>query len=427
MKRRFTIAIFALVLLSSFFIPFSVSAATIPSPDTGPFITSWNVYENVNVLGDVLVLVEYNIPYGTLPNDTAAVNFLVRLLDSSGAVLGTTTPFSYQDLGYGYGAVAIYFAPGAITWGAADTVQLTGNPGVSWTTGVPSVTQPMMATNWNASTTVIVGRVQICQQVIAIAIDLENRWNVSLTSSSVNGSVLNSYGQQYFGNVIPYFSTVCSNILTYTASQAAQPPPIAGIAASGTVGVVTGSPVTLHPGTNTVAISTLGDFTITLPTEYSGTATSGTATLVGGSATLGAATTTLATSSVGTIIIDYSAFSLTYQQQLQAIWPNATTTIVGGDGVVTTVGPGVSIKQAASSMGMTNDQYLFMTFLIVITIVMMVAAAAMGGPQFIPLLLIPLVDGCTKIGVIPMSLTIGATAVLFIISMFFLIHRRAAV
>lgn len=47
----------------SIFIPFSVSADTVASPDTGPYIIQCNAYENTYEANDILILVEYDIPY----------------------------------------------------------------------------------------------------------------------------------------------------------------------------------------------------------------------------------------------------------------------------------------------------------------------------------------------------------------------------
>ena len=408
----------------SLFAPFSVYATTVPVPDTGPFIVNYEAYENTYTLNDVLLLVEYNIPYASLPSNSATVNFLVRLLDPNGNVLGTVTPFAYENLGYGYGCAAIYFAPSTIAWGATDSVQIIGNPGVSWVGAtVPNVTAPMMPSNWSASSTVAVGQTQACQQVISIAVDLENRWNVALTSSAVAGTVMNSYGQQYFGSVIPYFSTICGTILTYTAPQPVNASPINGSAASGVTGVLTVSPAELSPGTSTVLISVAGDFTITLPADHSGSALSGTAAINNSPVTLGAGINNLIAQSPGTVTIIQNAFNQSYAQSLANIWPSAVTTLPDG----TVVGVGVSIQNAATSMGTTPDALIFGYFLIIIGFVMAIAASAMGGAQYIPLLFTPTFVGCIKIGVIPMALGVGLIAVLFIVSMFFLIHRRAPV
>lgn len=397
-------------------------SASVANPDSGPFIVAYAAYENLYVTDDIAVIVEYNVPYASLPDDTATINFLVRLLDSGGTVLDTVRPFSYQDLGYNYGAAVMYFSPSEITWGSSYTIQLIGNPTVDWASGVPEDTTAMSSADWSASTTIVEGREQFCQKIVDIAVDLENRWNVALTSQAVDGTVLSSYGQQYFGSIVPYFASVCGNILIITGAQAVLPSPSSGILTNVT-GVAVGSPVTLIEGSTTIVVTSAGTFTVLLPGGHTGTCTSGTATITSSPISLGSAITTVTAEGTGTFTVQQQEYSETYAESLANTIPSATTTLADG----TQVGIGVDISRAASSMGMSVDQYMFLAFMVVMVIVMSMTAAAFGGAQFIPLLFIPIFVGCTKIGVIPMQVTVGVCAGLFIITMFLLIHRRATV
>ena len=405
----------------------SVAASTlVPNPDNpGPAIVLWNAYENTYVSGDILILVEYNIPYAIAPANSASVNFAIRYANAAGTVLQNVVPFAYNDLGYGYGAAAFYWSPtgSGPAWGDLGTIQLIGNPTISWSSGIPSTTVSMTSANWNVSTSTVVGRTQVCQEVIIVANSLKNRWGTDLTSLSSNGTVLNSYGQQYFSGIVPYFSTICGTIMVVSGAQPVQPMPTNGSAANGSTGVITGSPVVLLLGTNTIVITHTGDFTVTLPSDYTGSALSGSAALTVSPATLGAGINTLTATNIGTVTIIQNAYNPTYAQSLADTWPNATTTLPDG----TVGGVGVSIKNAASSMGMTPDQLIFMYFLSIMAVVMSITAAVLGGAQFIPLLFIPIFVGGMRIGVVPMALGVGLTAILFIISMFLLIHRRASV
>ena len=65
-----------------------------------------------------------------------------------------------------------------------------------------------------------------------------------------------------------------------------------GTCANGTLGRCTGSPVRLVPGSNTVTITTLGDFTVTMPVGTSASAANGSATLVSNPTTCAAAAAT---------------------------------------------------------------------------------------------------------------------------------------
>jgi hypothetical protein len=328
---------FALPLILGFlFLLFSTPVfASTPNPDSGPFITSYFAYENTQQVGDILVLVEYDIPYASLPSTTATQNFMLRYLSPTSSVLQTISPFSYNQLGYNYGVAAFYFAPGVLTFGESDSIQLVGNPTISWASGVPSVTVPMMVNNWVASSSTFVGREQVCAQVISLATDLQARWSLSLLATSSTGTVLNTTnGQLYFSNVIPYFNTICGAILSTTGAQPVNPPP---------------------------------------PTPY----------------------------------------ATTYQASLQGVW---TSSIIGPD-----------IAQTAAAEGINSQEYLFGIFLIISICFLAFVAIKIETPGAVPLLFIPVFVGGIKIGVVPMDLGVGACAILFIISMYFLVYRRAAV
>lgn len=75
-----------------------------------------------------------------------------------------------------------------------------------------------------------------------------------------------------------------------------------GTIADGT-GACTGSPVTLVEGVNTITVTTLGNFTVTLPAGMTGIAAGGTAVLTSSPVSLVAGAQTIATSSIGTITL----------------------------------------------------------------------------------------------------------------------------
>ena len=101
-----------------------------------------------------------------------------------------------------------------------------------------------------------------------------------------------------------------------------------GICANGTLGRCTGSPVRLVPGSNTVTITTLGDFTVTMPVGTSASAANGSATLVSNPTTCAAAAATTVTStSTGTMII-----TVTYAST--GLWNNTYSWSASSGGVV---------------------------------------------------------------------------------------------
>ncbi len=77
-----------------------------------------------------------------------------------------------------------------------------------------------------------------------------------------------------------------------------------GTLANGT-GVATSAPITFIPNRNTITVTTLGTFTVTLPTGGTGTATTGTATVTGSpQALVAGANTVTTTTATGTFTID---------------------------------------------------------------------------------------------------------------------------
>ena len=96
--------------------------------------------------------------------------------------------------------------------------------------------------------------------------------------------------------------------------------------------MATGSPITLIGGLNTITVSTLGTFTVTLRTGLSGYATSGASCLVTGSPlTLSAGSNTITTTgSTGTFTINiYGTFILTLQSGISGTATSSAATVVG--------------------------------------------------------------------------------------------------
>ena len=84
----------------------------------------------------------------------------------------------------------------------------------SWT----NVTDPPCTTtstlNWHATSTSQATRLLLGSNIIQIANSLSDYWNVALTTETAVGTLLSSYGEQYFTNAIPNLRTMCPNIFS---------------------------------------------------------------------------------------------------------------------------------------------------------------------------------------------------------------------
>lgn len=108
-----------------------------------------------------------------------------------------------------------------------------------------------------------------------------------------------------------------------------------------------------------------------------------------------------------------ATYAPSYQEGLMQVWLNS---ILGPD-----------IQASANSVGINTDLWLFGTFAIISMFALGFITVKLENPGFAPLIFIPIFVGGIKIGVVPMDLGVGVCAILFILSMYLLIHRRAAV
>lgn len=196
------------------------AALTFPDPDVHyPSISSVDVYNNYLELNDQLYVVNYWMQYSsanlTLMTESIDQTFTGRVLES-GAEQGNVAPYPYYASGYHKGVFAIYF-PAAIapTWGSANiSVQLNGNPIITWTGGPNPPTVSTASLSWHSTATVAATSLLLGAGVIQWATNLSNAWAVALTTQTAGGVKLSSYGDQYFSNAIPSLRSACPQIYT---------------------------------------------------------------------------------------------------------------------------------------------------------------------------------------------------------------------
>ena len=107
-----------------------IFALATSNPDSTPTISNIKANRYLIESGDVLIYGEYDIPYASLPDESAADTYIFRLLDIDGSTeLGAVAPFPLFDNGYNEGVFGFYFsASDNLTWGEAYTVRISQNP-----------------------------------------------------------------------------------------------------------------------------------------------------------------------------------------------------------------------------------------------------------------------------------------------------------
>jgi len=160
-------------------------------------------YENYQLTGDQLYIIDYNIDYPTPPSSKADVNYIIRLMDGA-EELAWTAPYPYNDNGYGHGVAALYFAPGeGPTWDDDYTMILSGNPMVDWGGSFPYTSTS--AFTWE-SNPLSETQSLVTTKILALAQGLEADWDIDMVETTSTASYLTVDGEAYFINVIPGFA-----------------------------------------------------------------------------------------------------------------------------------------------------------------------------------------------------------------------------
>jgi len=409
-------ALLALVVLLALSLS-SLAATTIAPPDTSPQIVRYHMYQNAYVQDDRLLLIEYNLPYATLPSLSASDTFIIAYIDAYGNILSTTSPYAYQYLGYSYGAAALYWAPSSgPVWSEAGTVRLQGNPTLPWraavlTNGTGVATgAPISLTSGETTVTVTsAGTFYITTASGAVGLAASGTATVSGSPVTLPSGSTITITVSGTGTIILRFSSyaptvevpmlpdnwVASTTVTQSRAQICNEI-ITNIAID--LENYWNVPLTTSSATGPVLSATYGQqyFSAVIP-HFS--------TICGAILTL----------SPGGQVIPPSqdVYNKTYQESLMQTWKNSV------------LGP--SIKSASEQLGIGEDLWLLIAFVVIATTGLALLSYKLSAPQFVPMLFIPVLIGAIKIGVVSMSIGVTVCALLFIFSMYLFIHRRAAV
>jgi len=183
---------------------FAGSAFAIGTPDS-MVIGAVDWYCNCATEGDALIVIQYYVHYATLPAEHMSDAFIFRLRDNVGT-LAATTSYDFYNYGYGRGIVSMYLS-GTYTYEGDYKVVLSGNPALSWTSGVPQVESTNIT--WHDECD------SLGNKVLSIADNLSKYWtDVVLVSSGPAGYTLTSTGAHYFTMSIPHLQDMAPGIFS---------------------------------------------------------------------------------------------------------------------------------------------------------------------------------------------------------------------
>lgn len=194
------LAIMAVICLSFIF---AMSVYATDPPDSTPTIS--DIKANVNLLssGDVLIYGQYEIPYVTLPDESADETYVFRLIDTDGETqLGAVVPFVQFDYGYNKGVFSFYFsATDNLTTDEAYIIRISQNP--IFFDDPENYDYVMPGSAWTSQTTQEANQTELAINIISMAEGLEQEYDEELLETSPGGTILSSpTGENYFRGCI---------------------------------------------------------------------------------------------------------------------------------------------------------------------------------------------------------------------------------
>lgn len=223
MKKRKLLFFVPIVILAVLFTsPGTIALADQADPDSTPTVEI-DFYRNLLETGDMLCVIYANIPYASTPDDPVDDAFIWRLIDTDGTTeLGQDVGYPYVDSGYGYNVYSMYFsAADNLTWEAAYTVRLSGNPVVF--DDPPVYNFPVDSSDYSSITEQYLVQTELSIRIIAIANSLDIEWGLgasySLLYESEVGTVLSIYGEAFFRNAIYGLQALCPMIFRFAVGD----------------------------------------------------------------------------------------------------------------------------------------------------------------------------------------------------------------
>jgi hypothetical protein len=291
----------------------------IADPDSLPEIRSSYAFQDLLEPDDMGFLLDYNLDYAALPTETATESFVVALLDDTGAQLKAVAPVAFTanlNKGYRRGASWLYFSAAdvttlGLTWSSNYTIQLVGNPALVWPGAPPTTYTAPGDLVWFPTDGTTANQAALAVQILTYGDLYETAWTMSITTVTSLGKRLDTYGEEYFGLVIPNVRDVAPGAFASSEASPVYENLDYTTSFNGTVssltGTVNGSPVTLNTGTNNINITALGTISVLLGRGKEGIVDSDVATVAGAPVSVSYGTSTITVGGiVGNIIITIS-------------------------------------------------------------------------------------------------------------------------
>ena len=219
-RRRTRAFIVAFILAVVGLMVLTDTVFAIADPDRPPTIDKITAYDGVLDAGDLLVVVEYDLKYASLPDEPINEAYLGRFFTGT-TELNSTEPYAFNDKGYGRGVFSMYWtaaqkATASIEFDNTNSedyqIKFEGKVGV-FPGDVPTTT----ATNilWQDPTTKGLLHTQI--KDLARSLEFDVKWAANsqdLISSTGGVDLLTAAGEEYFANAIPHLQAMVPSLFS---------------------------------------------------------------------------------------------------------------------------------------------------------------------------------------------------------------------
>ena len=204
----------------------AASVFAIADPDAIIVNTAW-AYDGVLETGDLLLVVDYNVDYASLPTEIIAEAFFARFL-VGGSQVNSVETVPFNDRGWGSGIFSFYWSAAEK---AADSIEFENTNSESYqivVQGKPSIfadPPKIVATgiDWRDNTNTEAS-LRADVETLAEALENDSAWvanNVDLLTRLAGEVALATSGEDYFGRAIPNLSGMIPDMFS-TSRQPVQ-------------------------------------------------------------------------------------------------------------------------------------------------------------------------------------------------------------
>ena len=356
--RRLMVVLFIMAVLVA---ALPLAAYAIADPDSAPSVSAISVYEDLIEDGDAGVLVDYTLDYAVPPSETAREAYFAIFIDTDGATqLKTVAPYPYHTSGYGHGVIWIYFTADEVTTYGIDRtnealyeVWLTGNPTLTWTPGPNPPKTTAGIDYWQPADSSAPTLLSL--KVLSYADILALDWSMDLIERTAVGNRLTTAGETYFENAIPNLRDMAPDAFSVgmvsPTIEDLDYDIVFGATMTNGTGAVTGSPITLTEGANTVDVTGNGTFTMELAKGVTGTVADVTANVTGSPVAIVYGSNTITATGLGDLLVTVTV-------------TNTQSSITG-----TVTGTALDLSEAANAFGMSTIMFSGLVWLAVSIII----------------------------------------------------------